>query len=839
VLATYGAAALIIVASLLVGRAFFQVLGRRETWWLETGVGLAILLVVCSVLTRVHFGAEGTGSMPERADLALIACAVLVLGSAVYLRFRFADRESFLMALPVVALTLLAVSLPFIASGHLGIPGIGVNNDMAAHLLWAEWLQTTVGRAPNGILIGYPVGPHGLVATIGQGLGTEPFYGFLGLLVAIPVITALTSLNLLHSAPPLTRTIGAVLVGVPYVAASTLGIAGFKELLIGLFLLCFVLTLRMIPRAAEGRVALIAALGVLAAGSVAVYSYPGVAWLGAAAAAWALGEVLVARSEGRLGDVRAGVRRAAPAIAVALVVMAALTVAELPRVKEFIDNGAVDTVTGTDSKLRFAVSPLEALGVWPSGEFTLGTSQLDLWWLFGAVGVIALAFGLAWWLRRGEVALPAGVAAGAIVYLLSLAQGGLYVQAKAVAVPAAVIMLLIVGSLFLSGDPEAELEAEETDDPEEKRRLRRAAEPRGIGRRAILAVPFVLLASYSSFLALRDTVVAPDDRFQELRSLRDEIEGSAVLDLTSDRYSPYYLRGAVVRSPAANAEDKFAGRQGKSQRLPVDFDSVYARDLDLFDFAVTSDADYQSGAPPNWEEAARTESYVLWKRNGPTPFVGVLAEEARPGRIFRCGRPKYQRLLDRTGVAINWPRPVIAKRLYWEVGGEADPTPAPGTVTPENPGTTTLEPGEEASQSIVLPRGTWDLSFQYSSEVVPVEVSAGDLTAEMPPGVEGAIPFRVDQGPFWPVGEVTSPGGGEPTRITIRAGELSGLQKLLGVDAPAALGNIAATRLSDIGSRAFRQSCRDYVDHYYLGAPGALQISKESGGGFAKLEPTR
>ena len=42
----------------------------------------------------------------------------------------FADRESFLIAAPVVVLSLLAASIPFISSGHLGVPGIGVNNDM-------------------------------------------------------------------------------------------------------------------------------------------------------------------------------------------------------------------------------------------------------------------------------------------------------------------------------------------------------------------------------------------------------------------------------------------------------------------------------------------------------------------------------------------------------------------------------------------------------------------------------------------------------------------------------------------------------------------------------------
>ena len=89
----------------------------------------------------------------------------------------------------------------------------------------------------------------------------------------------------------------------------------------------------------------------------------------------------------------------------------------------------------------------------------------------------------------------------------------------------------------------------------------------------MIAVPFIALAAYSSFLALRDAVIAPSDRFDELEAFRDETAGKPVLDLTSDRYFDYYLRGAEVRSPAKNAEDKFEGRKGKDARLPVDFDS--------------------------------------------------------------------------------------------------------------------------------------------------------------------------------------------------------------------------------------------------------------------------
>lgn len=830
-LATYGAAALIVVASLLIGRAFLELLGRRQTWWLESSIGLAILLVTCSLTTRIHFGAEDAGTIPERAELSLIACAVLLVASIAYLRFRFLDRRTLAIAAPVVALTVLIASLPFISVGALGIPGIGVNNDMAAHLIWADWLQNPTGPSPNGIRIGYPLGPHGLVAMLSDLLGSEPFYMFLGLLIAIPVITALTALNLLRSLPPVKRTGAAALVAMPYLAASTFGIAGFKEMLAGLFLISFALILRTLPRTTEGRIGLIGGLAALGAGTVACYSYAGLAWLAGTFGLWALAELVVAWRQGRSAEVRAELRRAAPLLGLGLAALGLLILSELPRIKDFIDSGAADTITSTDSKLRFPVPAPEALGVWPSGEWLFGYGErgLDSWQLFAAIGLVAFVFAGVWWSRRGEVALLAAVGASAVVYIGTLSQAGLYVEAKALQVPAALLMLFILGALLLRpGSAERPAgtgpDGSEPDGPDDGLRERRATERSGIGLRAVIAVPFIALAAYSSFLALRDAVIAPDDRFRELQQFSEQIEGKGVLDLTSDRYAAYYLRSGEVRSPAKNAEDKFVGRPGKDFRLPVDFDSVFASDQDTYDFAVTTDAEYQSGAPPNWEEADRTESYVLWRRAGPTPFVGVLAEEARPGRVFRCSNPKLARLRDRRGVAITWPRPVIAKRLNWDKGEGASEQ------------TTRLEPGESASQTITLPAGRWDLSFQYTSEIASLEVTAGDLSAEMPPGVEGAIPFRPDEGPYWPVGELTS--DGEPLEISVRANTLSRLQRLLGVDAPAAIGNVAATRLEDRSARTLAASCGAYIDHYYLGAPGALGGQRKQGGTL-NLDPTR
>ena len=99
---------------------------------------------------------------------------------------------------------------------------------------------------------------------------------------------------------------------------------------------------------------------------------------------------------------------------------------------------------------RSRVNPFEALGSWPSGEFLFSDSDLglDRWPIFAALGCVALVVALAWWLRRGDVTLPAAFLGVSLVYVGTLVAAERYVQAKALVVPAAVIMLLIVGGLL-------------------------------------------------------------------------------------------------------------------------------------------------------------------------------------------------------------------------------------------------------------------------------------------------------------------------------------------------------------------------------------------------------
>src|SRR5262249_18451066 len=158
---------------------------------------------------------------------------------------------------------------------------------------------------------------------------------------------------------------------------------------------------------------------------------------------------LVVAERERPGNARELLRRAKRYALPALGVLVVLSVALLPRAIDFINSGAISTVRHTDSKLRYIISPFETLGIWPSGNWLLGTSDVSHYWIFGLIGLAGLTFGVVWWLRKRDLALPAAVAAAAVVYLgIRATHGGLYIQAKALVVPASLAMLVALSALF-------------------------------------------------------------------------------------------------------------------------------------------------------------------------------------------------------------------------------------------------------------------------------------------------------------------------------------------------------------------------------------------------------
>src|SRR5690349_4012321 len=246
-IATYASAALICAVSLLVGRAVLSLAGRPEWSWLEPAVGFGALRTVSGALAR----ARGPGTAASLGVVALIAVAALVLWrtgvrplSSTGLQ-RTNAASPWREGLPVAIVIALVLAIPFAISGRWGLLGVGFNNDLGLHLAWAEWLRSGFGPAADP---GYPLGPHGLAvatATVpGIGLGQA----FLGEIVAIGVMTGLTALGALRGMSPGRRTLAAVLVALPYLAASYYAQAAFKETAEALLVLAFALLLTNISK---------------------------------------------------------------------------------------------------------------------------------------------------------------------------------------------------------------------------------------------------------------------------------------------------------------------------------------------------------------------------------------------------------------------------------------------------------------------------------------------------------------------------------------------------------------------------------------------------------------
>lgn len=780
-LATYLSALIIVFASLAVGRALTRAMGWRETTWLEGAIGLAALVLVGSFTIRAFDGAAATA----------VVLGVLIAASAIYLRGRVLDAEDLRVAAGPILVALALASLPLLASGRIGILGVGINNDLASHLLWADWLKDQADLQPVGLNNGYPIGPHSLVASLNEVFGFDLSEAIVGLLIAVAALTALSSLAVLRELSPVRRLIGAGLVALPYLTASALAVGGFKETTMGLLLLASVLALARLERDYPGDRALYVSLGVLAAGTMSVYSAQGLYWLIGTAGLLALVGAVRALRAGDLGE---QIRRAAPVVLVPSAVFLVLAITEITRARTFQDRSGVGTVIEGDGKLVESVSPLEALGTWPDSNFLAGTTGPPAYLLFGALGLAALALAGWWWLKRGSLAVPLGVVTALVIYLGTLAQAGLYVQSKVLAVSASLVMLMVVRPLL--GWRRAP--AAETDDPAEP-----ASSGWGVARIG-LATAFCLVAAYSSLVALRDAVVSSNDHADELSSIRERVQGDWTLSLTTDRFTDYQLRTTQVGGPSRNAQVIVPSRSGKDFRLPLDFDSVAPETLDVFDWVLVTSARYRSEPPANLRLIEATDSYELWKREGQTPAnVRVFGEEARPGKVLGC-RAKDLAIAGKREpaleAAIFAPPPVIGKRFSWDPGSK-------------------LAPGESAVQTLSLPPGDWALSMQYQSPVVDLTVEAAGEEFEIPAAMDGAIPFRLGEGPFWPVGEINS--GGGPIEITVRADDVSAFQELIGVGREAAIGNIVATQAEQREVIPFAQACGEYVDHYTVD-PGAL-----------------
>jgi hypothetical protein len=494
VIGTYAAVLTICAASLAIGQAAIALCGVRRWSWLAPGVGLALLCAVCWWTVR----------LPGDGIISAIAVLVLAVATVTYLWRRVeGGGEAARIGWPAALAALLAASLPFAVEGHFGILGTSFNPDMSQHLLAADRLAE--GHSSQLLNQGYPLGPHSIVVAFNKALGIGLVHGFSGLTIAVAVLACLTALAACANLTWLPRTAGALLVGLAYGVASYFAQGAFKETMQALFLLAFVLALREADRGWGSLPLRYVPAALIAVGSVYTYSFPGLIWLGAAAVIWAL------------------LTRPAPkALGLAFVVF---LVGALPEVGRMIDFHSFETFDPNGpglGNLFGQISPFEALGIWPSGDFRLapgdGAVSAVVYYLGIAFALALFLYGLTQFWRRRERAILAGVAAAALAYAAARLGGTPYTAAKAIEIAAPLVVLTILLPLLTV----ARRESQPMVDKVAQREWAHVA-----------AVLFVAAAGVCSLLALANAPVGPTSYSSKLSEFRKTVGEGPTLVIAS------------------------------------------------------------------------------------------------------------------------------------------------------------------------------------------------------------------------------------------------------------------------------------------------------------------
>ena len=649
---TYAAVVAVCGASLIIGQAAVALCGVRRWSWLSPAVGLALLCAICWATVR----------MPGHGIVSAVVILIVAVAAVIYLRRRVEGGGGALRAgIPVGIGALLAASLPFAVEGHFGILGTGFNPDMSQHLLATDRLAG--GTGSQLLRQGYPLGPHSVVVALNKGLGIGIVQGFSGLTIAAAVLAPLTALAAFADQPARRRTAAALLVGLPYLVASYFAQGAFKEVIQALFVLAFVLALRESSRTWRNLPLRFVPAALLGIGSVYVYSFPGLIWPAGIAAVWAAMELAARHFDSSAGGAGVGGPVAArrplfrptdsasdapssgekpsagtdpptPATGPAaegsvpwrpvLLALAFFLIGILPELGRMIDFHSFETFDPSGpglGNLFGQISPFEALGIWPSGDFRLapgdGAAPAAVYFLGAAFGTVLLLYGLNRSRRRREWAFLSGAIAVASLYVAARLGGTPYTAAKALEIAAPLATLVVLRGLSddSTGPAPGRFRGTGTGSRPAPRRFR--------GTASATALLYLFAAGACSLLVFANAPVGPTSYSPALTGLRPLLAGGSTLVLASDsllaeeqgeRYIAWELRGDRV---CIEPESSAGGRPPTGIRFFV-----------TSGFAVR----------PPFEGLTlrrRAGPYTVWERRGvfggPSPCPLIAVRQARQG----------------------------------------------------------------------------------------------------------------------------------------------------------------------------------------------------------------
>jgi hypothetical protein len=549
-----------------------------------------VAVVVGQLLTI----ADGTAELATPAVVALAAA-----GGALSLR-RLRESRIDPWAVGCAALAFVGFGLPVLLSGEATFAGYIKLDDTAT---WMAFTDRTMehGRSLAGLQPssyeavldlnlgkGYPTAifaPYGIGAAIaGEDLAWlfQPY---------VALLAALLALCLLAIASPLlrSRALSAVVALVGSQAALLLGYAmwgGVKEVAAAYLLALLAALAPIVLRPGAGGVRAAVPIAVAAAALVGTLSAGALLWL-----VPLLLPVAVALA-GRLGAAAGLARGAACAAVGGVLVLPALAAGgSLPLSAKSLRSGE------SLGNLFDPLSPLQAFGIWPSGDFRLDP---DSWVLTAAaIALVAAGAAVALWLARRArawaiVIYSTGTAVGAAAIW---ALGSPWVDGKALATlsPA----LLFAGAAGCAA-------------------LIRSGW-RALGGLALVAIAAGVV--WSSVLTYREVNLAPRDQLAELELIGERIAGEGPTLMTE--YQPYgvrhFLRDAEPEGASELRRRRIPLRGGKTAKKGrwADTDELATEGLLVYRTLVLRRSPSQSRPPSPYRLTWRGGYYEVWQRRQP------------------------------------------------------------------------------------------------------------------------------------------------------------------------------------------------------------------------------
>lgn len=753
------AAALTCAGALILGQGACWLCGVRGWTFLSAPVGLALLLLICA--PTIH--------APGRASTIAVLLLILCLAGVVLMIRNPAQRPR-VTDLMVAGPTLFMVLIPFLASGRAGTLGVSFDNDMATHLLWAEAIKSASAASVTSLDTSYPVGPHGLCAVLAQALGVRVDYAFAGETMAVPLLLAWTSLASLRRASWPGKTFVATMTACTFMVVAYYGQGSFKEIMQALFVLGFAIALGHLMSGQTSRISADSSgrlrwvpLGLIAGGSLSVYSASGLPWLLATLVLWLTLLAVRARlrfpsTKAILAAIRAGVIPAVLGCSVLVVLVAP----QLGRIARFYAanvgvGGGAGVPINNLGNLAAPLSFWKVFGMWDIADYRFPAQDLFHVGMYVGFGLILTIGGGIWWLRRDSWTVPIATGIATAIWIYSDHNQSPYVTAKALVILAPLVM--IVATRWL-----VELNRDES----------------WLSLTGALRVGVAGLLGWAalgtSVEALRIAYVGPTAHASDLRALQPSLGRAKTLFLGWDDFIQWELAGTPVNQPFLGYPlIPFRPQADWSPGEPLEFSDIPAQVLDRYTYIVAPRNIAGTAPPPNIRLIRTTKYYEVYRREGPTPDVQTVANGPGPGASLNCKTSSGRRLAHLRGIAAVG-RPNVAVQV------------------PAQP------PGSTAHVQITLSPGRWSLSTPYTSpHPINVEISGRHIT----------IPANLDRaGDVWPVGEITVTRR-ESIPISFRVQNTT-----LTMGIPTYVNALWATNEKAVHIVPLRQACGQYVEWY-------------------------